>query len=87
MTEEDIVKKFITGFTKFQEDEQLKRAKEMKSKFEKINDATLKWVQETCKEILNKRNNKPKCIHCGDEVEPHDESCGNCFVDKTTGDL
>ncbi len=45
----------IKGFVKFQEDEQLKRAKEMKGEFEKLNIPTLKWVIKNCLEILKNK--------------------------------
>ena len=53
---EDFAKKFV----KFQEDEQLKRAMEMKTDFEKLNVPTLKWVIKTCSEILKLKKGDEK---------------------------
>jgi hypothetical protein len=57
---ENVIKEFITGFIKFNEDEQLKRAKEMEKEFYKINDVTLMWVRDCCNKILRERDEVKK---------------------------
>ena len=49
------IKEFIEGFTKFEENTQLKRAKEMEGEFWKMNDATLLWTRNCCDKILEER--------------------------------
>ena len=55
---EDEIQNFVKGFVKFEEDNQLKRAKEMKSRISKLNVRTLEWLRDTCIKLLQKKPQK-----------------------------
>ncbi|KKL75652.1 hypothetical protein LCGC14_2052690, partial [marine sediment metagenome] len=55
---EDVIQNFVKGFVKFEEDNQLKRAKEMKSNISKLNVKTLEWLRDTCTKLLQKKPQK-----------------------------
>ena len=71
---EDIINTFIKGFTKFQEDDQLKRAKDTEKDFRKMNDATLIWVKDCCERILTERKSLSTSQSEGTELSSHGSS-------------
>ena len=72
---EDIINTFIKGFTKFQEDDQLKRAKDTEKDFRKMNDATLIWVKDCCERILTERKSLSTSQSEGTELPFKNKPC------------
>ena len=84
---EDIINTFIKGFTKFQEDDQLKRAKDTEKDFRKMNDATLIWVKDCCERILTERKSlstSPKAKELNSDYEATLKVCPRCKSQKVS---